>query len=74
MLEVADLIVAYQKEQPILKSVNISVSEGEILGILGMNGAGKTTLFNTIYGLTTPLKGEIKPFNSLATHANISYL
>jgi len=39
--------------------VNLSVSEGEIIALLGENGAGKTTLMNILYGLYTPTKGEV---------------
>jgi simple sugar transport system ATP-binding protein len=39
--------------------VNMSVSEGEIVALLGENGAGKTTLMNILYGLYTPTEGEV---------------
>ena len=39
--------------------VNLSVSEGEIVALLGENGAGKTTLMNILYGLYTPTAGEV---------------
>ncbi|MEZ5176336.1 MAG: ABC transporter ATP-binding protein [Acidimicrobiia bacterium] len=39
--------------------VNLSVSEGEIVALLGENGAGKTTLMNILYGLYTPTSGEV---------------
>ena len=41
-----------------LKNINLNVSEGEILGILGENGAGKTTLIKLI-GLLHPTSGKI---------------
>ena len=34
----------------VLKDINITVQEGEIVGILGPNGAGKTTLLNLLTG------------------------
>jgi ABC-type uncharacterized transport system ATPase subunit len=39
--------------------VNLSVSKGETIALLGENGAGKTTLMNILYGLYTPTAGEV---------------
>jgi branched-chain amino acid transport system ATP-binding protein len=42
-----------------LKNVNIEISRGEIITLIGANGAGKTTTLMTISGLAPPRSGEI---------------
>lgn len=42
-----------------VKSVNLEVRRGEILGIIGPNGAGKTTFTNLISGVLYPSEGRI---------------
>ncbi len=42
-----------------LHGVSLSVTEGQVVSIVGANGAGKTTLINTISGLLRPTAGEI---------------
>jgi len=43
----------------ILYDINFSVSQGEILGLVGESGCGKSTLSKTILGLHTDFDGEI---------------
>jgi branched-chain amino acid transport system ATP-binding protein len=42
-----------------LSGANLSVGEGEIVGLIGPNGAGKSTFFNCIGGDMTPNEGRI---------------
>lgn len=48
---------------------SFTVTEGEIVTILGANGAGKTTTMHLLLGLLTPTSGSISYFGlPLATH------
>ena len=42
-----------------VSDLNLSVEDGEIVGLIGPNGAGKTTVFNLISGVFAPTDGEI---------------
>jgi lipopolysaccharide export system ATP-binding protein len=43
----------------VVRSVDLEVSSGEIVGLLGPNGAGKTTTFGMVVGLTGPDSGRV---------------
>ncbi len=42
------------------KKINVNISEGELVGLVGSSGSGKTTLVDLILGILTPEKGSIK--------------
>ncbi len=42
-----------------VSGIDLTVGEGEIVGLVGPNGAGKTTLLNIISGLTPPTSGKV---------------
>ena len=43
-----------------INGVDFSLTQGEVLGLIGPNGSGKTTLFNLISGVFKPDQGTIK--------------
>ncbi len=59
ILECRDLTKAYKKGFNVLNNMNLSVSEGRIVGLLGPNGCGKSTLIKLVAGLLQPNSGEI---------------
>lgn len=50
------------KGKEVLKNINLTLSEGHFLGIVGPNGGGKTTLIRLILGLLHPTSGIVKIF------------
>lgn len=57
-----DLEKKYYPEKIVLEGINLSVVEGETIGILGNNGAGKTTLLRILATLLYPSYGFIEIF------------
>lgn len=58
MIEVKELSKNYG-ELRVLKNLNFTISDGEIVGFLGPNGAGKTTTMKIITGYTAPSEGSV---------------
>jgi branched-chain amino acid transport system ATP-binding protein len=56
-----------------LAGVDLTISDGEILGVVGPNGSGKTTLFNVITGVHKPTAGSVawngRDVTGLPSHA-----
>lgn len=58
LIEIKNL--SYKKNQKeILKDVNLTLSSGKIVALLGENGAGKTTLMRIIAGVAKNYKGTV---------------
>jgi zinc transport system ATP-binding protein len=45
-----------------LSGINLSINQGDFLGIIGPNGGGKTTLIKVILGLIKPGRGKVSVF------------
>ncbi len=58
LLECRGLTKSYGRKTA-LSGVDLSLSRGKIIGLLGPNGSGKTTLIKLACGLLTPTAGEI---------------
>ncbi len=58
MLKAEDISIGYGKRE-ILRNITFSLSEGEIVAVLGANGAGKTTLLRALNNTLKPSAGII---------------
>ena len=47
------------KEHHALKGVNLTIYQGETVGIIGTNGSGKSTILKIITGVLNPTKGDV---------------
>ena len=59
MLEIRNLVFGYDRQNPVLKGVDLELEEGKVGILMGRNGAGKTTLFKIITGVLKPDAGKI---------------
>lgn len=58
MLEIRELTKHFGGLSAV-NNLDMTVNQGEIVGLIGPNGAGKTTVFNLITGFIRPTKGQI---------------
>ena len=60
MLEITDLVKEYPNGLKALNGVSLTVSEPQVVAIIGSSGAGKSTLIRCINRLVEPTSGSIK--------------
>ncbi|HIP36723.1 MAG TPA: ABC transporter ATP-binding protein [Crocinitomix sp.] len=58
----------------IIASLNLIVSQNEVIGIAGANGSGKSTLLKLIRGILIPYKGKITLKENIISQDGINYL
>ena len=54
-----DVSFEYNSGKQVLKNINLTISGGEKIGIVGKTGSGKTTFVDILCGLIKPTKGEV---------------
>lgn len=63
MIELKDVSFVYSGNSPYettaLYDINLSIGEGEFVGVIGQTGSGKSTLVNIISGILKPTSGKI---------------
>ena len=55
-----NITFGYEKDRKLFSGLNISVSAGERIGIIGKNGRGKTTLLKVLAGVLAPQAGWLQ--------------
>ena len=75
ILEIKNVTISFAGET-VIKDINISLAEGELVSLLGKSGSGKTTLFNIISGLSKPDTGQVllKGEDITNSTGNVSYM
>jgi phospholipid/cholesterol/gamma-HCH transport system ATP-binding protein len=58
IVEIADLAFSYGTRE-VLRTVNLTIAPGKVVGIMGASGSGKTTLMRLIGGQLTPARGTV---------------
>ncbi len=71
MLQVSGLVRTYRNGRrppvPVLRGVDFTLAEGELLVIAGRSGSGKTTLLHLLVGVDRPDGGEVR-FETIRLH------
>ncbi|HEY8341229.1 MAG TPA: ABC transporter ATP-binding protein [Egibacteraceae bacterium] len=76
LLEADNLVAGYLPGVNILNGCNLTLAEGELVGIIGPNGAGKSTLIKAMFGLVEIRGGAVRlrgeDITSLSAHELVS--
>lgn len=60
IIGVERLAIGYNREQALIREINLSVHPGEMVALIGRNGTGKSTLLRSLIGLLPVLAGECR--------------
>lgn len=68
IIEVEHVTFSYGGPVPALKDINLTIHEGDFVGLIGPNGGGKSTLLKLILGILPLQQGTIKLFGKKIEH------
>jgi branched-chain amino acid transport system ATP-binding protein len=76
VLRAEALVAGYIPDVDILTGCDLTLEQGELVGIIGPNGAGKSTLIKTMFGLVPVRSGRVllgeDEITNLSAHALVS--
>lgn len=68
----------FQKQEPALRDLSFTLTQGQTLGLIGANGAGKSTSIRLIMDFIRPSTGSVslfgKPASDLSRRSHVGYL
>lgn len=74
MVQIEDLSFHYSQKRIVFDRLNLTLSTGNIYGLLGKNGAGKSTLLKMIAGLLFPQNGKLEVIGFLPKNRYPAFL
>lgn len=74
MIIIENLSISYNGKQKVLDSLDLSMQDQLIHGIVGLNGTGKTTLLSVLFGLIKPDSGFIRYREEKLIKTRMSFL
>ena len=81
LIKINNASFAYDNKFKVLNNINLEISKGDCVGIVGKNGSGKSTLLNLISALIKPTEGNILIddkfdlyLNKILWHSKLSYV
>ncbi|MBR1627296.1 MAG: ABC transporter ATP-binding protein [Bacteroidales bacterium] len=74
MIEIKNLDFHYNKKHKVLSDIDLQLTNGRIVGLLGKNGVGKSTLLHLIAGLQFPINGSITVDEFAPQKRNVAFL
>ncbi|MGB5567458.1 MAG: ATP-binding cassette domain-containing protein, partial [Acidimicrobiia bacterium] len=76
LLKAESVVAGYLPGVDILRGVDLTLDDGELVGIIGPNGAGKSTLIKAIFGLVPVRDGFVtlrgRDISNLAAHTLVA--
>lgn len=67
-----DVKFGYHKNHIVLKDINLKISSGDKIAILGESGSGKTTIMHLLIGFFDPIDGQILVNDKLILSENLN--